>query len=569
MGFMVSPGVSVVERDLSTYIPATATSVAAYVGSAQLGPVWQRVLVTNERDLVDTFGIPLDSTYEDFFTAASFLGYGNSLYFTRVVDKVTATNAKLSCNTGTTPPVSGTGDYVEFYNPEKILSASGTGFTPTFGSYGALLYAKYPGSHYNAEIQYTLINQTDYNAAIAGSTAFTPYIKYITDPITASDEYILMISTEDTESKSNTPSGTYSIAEVFKVSTTSTKKDSFGNNMFIENVINTTSKYAMAFYNTAAVTTLASFIAQGPGGGADGTAASAAQITQGYDLYRNPEDVDINIIIGGRNTTASIALNIDDICQSRKDCIGVLNVQKSDVVLVSSVATALTNCTTYRKTTLNINSSYSALYANWFKINDKYNDKKRWIPSSGAVAGIFAYTDYITDPWFAPAGLNRGILRNVLELAINPDQGTRDSLYQNQLNPIVNFPGQGITIWGQKTLQTKPSAFDRVNVRRLFLVLEKGIATAAKYFVFEPNDPFSQSMFKNMVEPFLKDVKGRRGLYDFAVDVSANVNTPERIDRNEFWAEIYISPTKAAEFLTLRFNATRTGVNFAELTGGK
>lgn len=567
MGFMVSPGVSVVERDLSTYIPAMATSVAAYVGSAKSGPVWQRVLTTSERNYADTFGTPNETTYEDFFTCSSFLSYGNSLYFTRVVDKSTAKNTKLSCYSGITAPVSGTGDYVEYHNPEKILNASGVAFAPTFGSYGLLLYAKYPGSYYNAKVKLTLVNKTEYDLALAGTTDYSPYMSFISDPITSIDEYIVLVSTADIESKTDTVEGTYSVEEVFKVSTISSKVDSFGNNMYIDEVLNKSSKYIMSFHNTAVTAELAAFIAQSPGGGLNGTAPSPGDISLGYDLYRNPEEIDVNIIIGGANTTASIALNIDDICQSRKDCIGVLNVQKSDVVLVASAATALTNVTTYRKTTLNINSSYSALYGNWFKINDKYNDKKRWIPSSGAVAGIFAYTDFVTDPWFAPAGLNRGILRNVLELAINPDQATRDSLYLNQINPIVSFPGQGITIWGQKTLQTKPSAFDRINVRRLFLVLEKGIATAAKYFVFEPNDPFSQSMFKNMVEPFLKDIKGRRGVYDFAVDVSATVNTPERIDRNEFWAEIYISPTKAAEFLTLRFNATRTGVNFAELTG--
>src|SRR4030067_23430 len=344
MGFMVSPGVSVVERDLSTYIPAMATSVAAYVGSAKSGPVWQRVLTTSERNYADTFGTPNETTYEDFFTCSSFLSYGNSLYFTRVVDKSTAKNTKLSCYSGITAPVSGTGDYVE---------------------------------------------------------------------------YIVLVSTADIESKTDTVEGTYSVEEVFKVSTISSKVDSFGNNMYIDEILNKSSKYIMSFHNTAVTSELAALIAESPAGGGNGAARSPGDISLGYDLYRNPEEIDVNIIIGGANTTASIALNIDDICESRKDCIGVLNVQKSEVVLVASAATALTNVTTYRKTTLNINSSYSALYGNWFKINDKYNDKKRWIPSSGAVAGIFAYTDFVTDPWFAPAGLNRGILRNLLELAIH------------------------------------------------------------------------------------------------------------------------------------------------------
>ena len=214
---------------------------------------------------------------------------------------------------------------------------------------------------------------------------------------------------------------------------------------------------------------------------------------------------------------------------------------------------------------LNENSSYAALYGNWLEIYDKWNGRYRWIPSSGHVAGIYANTDDVSDPWFAPAGLNRGIISNIRKLAYNPNQGKRDILYKNGINPITSFAGQGKVIWGQKTMLDKNSAFNRINVRRLFIILEKSIATAMKYFLFEPNDSFTRLQLINMIDPFLRDVKSRRGIYDYMIISDSTNNTPERIDRNELWVDIYIKPVKAAEFVVLNFIATKTGASFTEL----
>jgi phage tail sheath protein FI len=205
------------------------------------------------------------------------------------------------------------------------------------------------------------------------------------------------------------------------------------------------------------------------------------------------------------------------------------------------------------------------VYGNWLEVYDQYSRKYRWIPSSGYVAGIYARTDDMTDPWWAPAGLNRAILTNIRRLAWNPSLGERDLLYKNGINPIVSFSGQGKVIWGQKTLLDKNSAFNRVNVRRLFMVLEKAISTAAKYFLFEPNDTATRNRMVSMINPFLRDVKARRGVYDFLVVADETINTPERIDRNELWCNIYIKPTRAAEYIVLNFVATRTGANFEEV----
>tara|TARA_R100000458_G_C8172915_1_gene172731 strand:- start:159 stop:767 length:609 start_codon:yes stop_codon:yes gene_type:complete len=198
---------------------------------------------------------------------------------------------------------------------------------------------------------------------------------------------------------------------------------------------------------------------------------------------------------------------------------------------------------------------------------DKYNDVYRMVPMNGDIAGLCAYTDNVADPWWSPAGLNRGNIRGAIKLSYTPKQSERDILYRHRINPIVDFPGQGVVMFGDKTALAKPSAFDRINVRRLFLVLEKAIATAAKYMLFEFNDEFTRAQFRNMVEPFLRDVQGRRGIFDFKVVCDSSNNTPEVIDRNEFIGDIYIKPARSINFITLNFIAVRTGVEFEEVVG--
>ncbi len=240
-----------------------------------------------------------------------------------------------------------------------------------------------------------------------------------------------------------------------------------------------------------------------------------------------------------------------------------LDVAFSDVVY--NKGSEVTDLKEFRLTDLNINSSYSALYGNWLEVYDKWNGKYRWIPASGHMAGIFANTDDVSDPWFAPAGLNRAVITNVRKLAWSPTLGQRDILYKNGINPIVSFAGQGKVVWGQKTLLDKNSAFNRINVRRLFITLEKAISTAMKYFIFEPNDTITRLLIENMVTPFLRDVKARRGIYDFLFVSDETNNTAERVDRNELWIDIYIKPVRAAEFIVLNFIATKTGASFSEL----
>ncbi|MBC8442557.1 MAG: phage tail sheath subtilisin-like domain-containing protein, partial [Proteobacteria bacterium] len=239
----------------------------------------------------------------------------------------------------------------------------------------------------------------------------------------------------------------------------------------------------------------------------------------------------------------------------------------ADVVDVLNTTTQKDNVVDYRDNQLNRSSSYAVLDSGYKYQFDRYNDVFRNVPLNGDVAGLCVRTDEVADPWFSPAGFNRGQIKRITRLVFNPRKAHRDELYKSGINPVVSFPGQGVVLFGDKTLQTKPSAFDRINVRRLFIVLEKAIATAAKFSLFELNDSFTRAQFQNMVEPFLRDIQGRRGITDFKVVCDESNNTGEVIDRNEFVADIYVKPARSINFIQLNFVATRTGVDFSELTG--
>ena len=261
---------------------------------------------------------------------------------------------------------------------------------------------------------------------------------------------------------------------------------------------------------------------------------------------------------------------MNDICESRMDSMAVLDCPRNLVVNNGGNETVdliswRQGTGTYVSDNLNINTSYSAVYSNWLEIFDKWNNRFRWVPAAGHVAGIFARTDDVTDPWFAPAGFQRAILSSVRRLGWNPTLGDRDLLYKNGLNPIVSFAGQGKVVFGQKTMLYRNSAFNRINVRRLFIILEKAIATAVKNFLFEPNDAVTRLLLVNMIDPFLRDVRARRGIFDFLIVCDTTNNTPERVDRNELWCDIYVKPTRAAEFIVLNFIATKTGASFTEI----
>jgi phage tail sheath protein FI len=299
--------------------------------------------------------------------------------------------------------------------------------------------------------------------------------------------------------------------------------------------------------------------------GANGSTRTNAQLLTSYELFKDAETVDVGLIIAGKGDATHID-NLISIAEDRKDAVVFASPERSDVVNVSSAAAQATNVIAFFN---GIRSSSYVMFDSGYKyMYDRYSDVYRYVPLNGDLAGLSARTDLIADAWYSPAGLNRGIIRGAVKLAFNPSKTQRDDLYRARVNPVATFPGQGTVLFGDKTGLTAPSAFDRINVRRLFITLEKAVATASKFQLFEFNDEFTRANFRNIVEPFLREVQGRRGITDFLVVCDETNNTGEVIDRNEFIAEIFIKPARSINFITLQFIATRTGVSFDEVAGG-
>ena len=303
---------------------------------------------------------------------------------------------------------------------------------------------------------------------------------------------------------------------------------------------------------------------------ANTTAGSVlATVLAGYDLFASAEDVDISLLmtgksIGGTNGEQISNYLVDNIAETRKDCIVLTSPDKADVVNNSGLDQSQ-DTVDFRNSCRS--SSYLVIDSGYKYQYDKYNDIFRYVPLNGDIAGLCVRTDSQRDPWFSPAGFNRGQIKNIVKLAYNPDQADRDLLYKNGINPVATFPGQGTILFGDKTALSKPSAFDRINVRRLFIVLEKAISTAAKFSLFELNDEFTRAQFVSLVEPFLRDVQGRRGIYDYRVVCDETNNTGQVIDSNQFVGDIYVKPAKSINFIQLNFVAVRTGVSFDEVVG--
>ena len=308
-------------------------------------------------------------------------------------------------------------------------------------------------------------------------------------------------------------------------------------------------------------------------GGTDDYSVTAGEVELAYDLFANTEALDINLVLGGpssivADTEAAMDTHvtmITSLVETRRDCVGFVSPYRGATVGIADSITATKNVVDGFNTCPS--SSYMVFDSGYKYMYDKYNDVFRFVPLNGDTAGLCAFTDQIADSFFSPAGFNRGNVRGAVKLSFNPTKAERDQLYKARINPVVNFPGQGVVLFGDKTALSKPSAFDRINVRRLFLLLEKAISTAAKFQLFEFNDEFTRAQFRNLVEPFLRDIQGRRGITDFSVIADGTNNTGEVIDRNEFIADIFIKPARSINFISLNFIAVRTGVSFSEVGG--
>lgn len=381
------------------------------------------------------------------------------------------------------------------------------------------------------------------------------------------------------------------------VSKASDAKTEDGASAYYKNVINANSKYiywtdapntvqtGSNIGVTAAAAGTTAFKALGTGqtpaayavdlsGGSDDFESTDQQKRAAYAMLANQEEIDVNLIMAGKASFTVAQYIISNVAEARKDCIACISpgARADGSRLTGQNADVVDDLLKYKNGDTGGNpslpSSSYVVYDTGYKYQyDRYNDVYRWVPLNGDIAGVCARTDYTNDPWFSPAGMNRGQIKNVVKLSISPTATLRDKLYLGGINPVVAFPGQGVMLYGDKTGLAKPSAFDRINVRRLFITLEKAIATAAKYQLFEFNDSFTRAQFRNMVEPFLRDVQGRRGITDFKVIVDESNNTAEVIDTNRFVADIYIKPSRSINFIQLNFVATRSGASFTEIAG--
>jgi len=368
------------------------------------------------------------------------------------------------------------------------------------------------------------------------------------------------------------------------VSQANTAKTPQGGTAFYANVVNTGSSFVRWMDHDASLTNAGTQVASGASyastagkagvlsddlaGGTDDT-PTIGELDIAYNLFADADTVDVNLIMAGTCPASTDGVThatmIIDLCEARKDCVGFISPRRADVVGVTTGAAQTTNVVAFFNQLAS--SSYAVFDSGYKYMYDKYNDVYRYVPLNGDIAGLAANTDNVAEPWFSPAGYNRGQIRGAVKVAFNPTKAQRDILYPARVNPVMTQPGQGTVLFGDKTALARPSAFDRINVRRLFIVLEKAIATAAKYQLFEFNDAFTRAQFRNLVEPFLRDVQGRRGITDFSVVADETNNTGEVIDRNEFVADIYIKPARSINFITLNFIAVRTGVAFSEIGG--
>ena len=568
MAFQISPGVNVSEVDLTTVVPSVLTTAGAFAGNFKWGPVNKRIQVDSEITLVNTFGKPDSNSATSFFTAASFLAYGNNL---QVVRSSGATSFNASANSLNFLKVDNEDVFQAVYL-NNLTNANTDG--PFFARYQGILGNSLTVSVLDAGASFSSwtvngINVSTYFNGAPGTSA------QALSAGAANDEIHVIV----TDSGGLFTGAKNTVLEVYSyLSKGSDAVDALGNSNYYKNVIFNNSKYIFAAdpvsYSTTSDTwgralsntnfaTVATAQTIRLVNGEDSVPVTA-NVQTSFDLFRNADEVDISLVLTGDANIATQQYVIDNIVNSRKDCLAFISPPSANVI--NQAGNETTNITSWN-TALARSTSYAVADSGWKYMFDKYNNTYRWIPLNGDIAGLCVNTDNVRDPWFSPAGFNRGNLKNVVRLAWNPTKTQRDTLYAQGVNPVGTFPGNGTVLYGDKTLQTKPSAFDRINVRRLFIVLEKAIAQAAKFSLFEFNDEFTRSQFVSLVTPFLRDIQGRRGIYDFRVVCDATNNTSQVIDSNQFVGDIYIKPARSINFIQLNFVAVRTGVDFTEVVG--
>ena len=620
MVFSVSPSITIREVDATAVVPAISSTQAAIAGVFRWGPELEPVLITSEENLKNRFGAPTDFNAETFFTAADFLAYSNALYVTRVTDGATVAqaDANTSIYDGNAPfeaKYKGSlGNSLEIsiinsadaYEKEIVdlgleadtVTASFNGTTIAFTSSLSLGVSETDiaendiiriGSSAQGYQElvvdsftivddlistYTLVFKNKYtlpaenSELISSGFTITRRWRYfnLVDAAPNTGNFHVVV----TDKNGDISGSTNEILEVYQnLSSTSTSKLEDGSTNYYVTVIDNSSNWITTTDDPFISSTAPTYISLvGGDDGEEEDTISFGELAKGYDTYSNAEEFDIAFILQGKaragaNDSGLANYIIGNICERRKDCVLFISPSLADVVTPSNPNDKLNNVIDFRDELQS--SSYWFLDSGYKYRYDKYNDVYRWVPLNGDMAGLWARVT----PWESAAGYNRGIIKNVIKLAFNPNKEQRDVLYGKDINPVMTKAGQGTLLFGDKTgLGTYTgSAFTRLNVRRLFIVVEKAIATTSQQFLFEFNDEFTQSQFKNLVEPLLRDIQGRRGIIDFRVVSDSRVNTPDVIDRNMFRGNIYIKPARSINFIELTFVATRTGVEFDEIIG--
>jgi len=610
MAFQISPGVNITEKDVTLIVPAIATTPAGMVGLFQWGPGNEPITITSEKELAQIFGKPLKSTggvadatkYNRWWwTAANFLSYGNNIKVIRFINSGGA--AKTACSgtvaiagsqlSGPTSKAAYTATVTDGFWAAKYPGTLGNGLK-------VVVLDNYAAETFGANTNGDTDQYVDYIRNFDGLPGTSPWATNLTGVALKDEIHVLVI---DASGDFSGTAGT--ILEKFSyLSKASNAVNQNGTSNYYRDVINNQSQYIWALNHldaagvtingsnlaTAAVTipstgtvwgtsvvpsTSSAFkiIKEANGeniivnnlyGGVLDTTPSDDDIAEAYETYMgDPEIIDVALFITGP-LGKTAAYRVIEIAEARKDVVTFVSpipsggFNQTPSAYVADILTFRTNGNS---------SSYGVADTGYKLQYDNYNDEYVYIPLNADIAGLCVRTDENNDPWYSPAGLNRGSIKRVVKLPFNPNQSNRDDLYKVGMNPVVSFPGIGPVLFGDKTLLSRPSAFDRINVRRLFIILEKSIATAAKFQLFEFNDAFTRAQFVNLVTPFLRNVQGRRGITDFRVVCDETNNTSQVIDSNNFVADIYIKPNKSINFIQLNFIATPSGLSFEEVVG--
>jgi hypothetical protein len=572
-----SPDIQVKEVDLSGVVPGVATSTGAFVGRFVWGPANDPVLVSNEAVLTQTFGSPSvagDSETVDYLSASSFLKYGSNLYVSRGIKTSDTFNARAA---GSASTVENFDDWDTKKGGATITGNKILGKYP--GAVGnSLKVSICPMSGVGVDVDDAAFDGWAYKSFFDAAPGLSSYVDARTSLADSSGDEVHAVVVDSDGLFSGTP-GTVLETFAFASVCTDAKTDD-GQSNYILDVLNDRSSYVWgADISTefTGVSAAASFAGAGTNAvqeyalsnGANGSSLTPTEVGNAFDDYEDPDTIQVDFLIApGMNTQDGQVTVVTDLVATaqnlRKDCVVVTSPSRADVVS-QTPADAVTKSVAFANRLTA--SSYLIVDNNYLKVYDKYNDQYVYIPAASSTAGIMSATDLNAAPWFSPAGQRRGQYFGITSLAYNPIKSQRDTLYKAGVNPIVTLPGQGTILFGDKTKLGRPSAFDRINVRRLFLTIERAIKGAAQNVMFEFNDEFTRAELVNIIEPFLREIKGRRGITDFRVVADETNNTADVIDNNQFIASVFIKPARSINFVTLNFVAVRTGVSFDEVVG--